>query len=234
MTTATATKEAKASAPPAKPDLTMTRDPAAIWPDATACPDFPLGGRDGALTRAEAEDRLRQLSARLNGDGPLRAPSEIERAEAVELHFTPAPSGVRFPVQAMFDALGFEGFIPTHGDKRADLIAKATHLRGYLRKLDAMAEQTKEATQRRTESGARRRLDAWEGYIESLEADAKGLAEGAARYRQFLADRGAHYRLMTMRSEVLEVQKEAIAAAEELGETPPALPGWVDEICKDA
>ena len=238
MGAATATAPAKASAHPAKPkpDLTMTRDPVAIWPDAQDCPDYPLQvagyQRSGALTRAEAEDRLRQFSGVLNGEGPLRAPTDAERAAALERYFMPAPKGFRLPGQEGLEARGFEGLIGAPGNRHADLIAKAVHLRGYLRKLAEREERARQNAQDRQDSAARRKLDAWAGYIEGLEAEAKGLADGAARYRQFLADKGAFYRLMTLRGEVSEVLKEASAAAQELGETAPTMPSWIDELCK--
>ena len=238
MGAATSPAPAKASAPPPKPmaDLTMMRDPVEIWPDPMDCPDYPLVlqgvNPDGPYSRDDAQDALRRLSGILNGKGPLRAPTDVERAEALEQYFEPAKRGIRFPDQAAFGARGFAGLIPARGDKRADLIARAVHLRGYLRKLDALAEQRAQAAQDRQDSAARRKVAAWAGYIAGLEAEAKGLADGAARYHQFLADKRAFYRLMTLRGEVSEVLKEATAAAAELGEDAPVMPSWIDELCK--
>lgn len=57
-------------------DLTLTKDPAAIWPDALDCPDFPLQSRGAefkpAWTREQAEGRLRSLSSRCAG-GVIRS-----------------------------------------------------------------------------------------------------------------------------------------------------------------
>lgn len=237
---ATDTKNATTSTQPRapKPDLTMLRDPIAIWPDAQDCPDYPLQiagyQHKSALTRAEAEGQLRHFSGILNGEGPLRVPSEAERADAIERYFKPEARGVRIPGQEGFDARGFRGLVGAPGNKHADLMAKAVHLRGYLRKLAEREERAKQNARDRKDNGARHKLDEYAAHLEGLEVRAKALAEGAARYRQHVADKGSFYQLLTMRSELSKVQAEASAAAQELGEAAPLLPNWIDDLCKDA
>ncbi|MCC5992489.1 MAG: hypothetical protein JJT99_08185 [Rhodobacteraceae bacterium] len=221
-----------------KPDLTLTKDPAAIWPDALDCPDFPLQSRGAefkpAWARADAEKRLRALSGILNGNGPLRAPTDAERAEALERHFKPRMAAIRGLREVTFETRGFPGLVGAIGTNHGDLIAEATHLRGYLRKLAVQAEQAAADAQARAERRARATLDDYRATIEAKKAEAEALADGAARYRQWLDDQRAYERLQAMPRDLEGLHQGAVAAAQELGEAAPKAPDWIETLCKPA
>ncbi|WP_333830597.1 hypothetical protein [Pararhodobacter sp.] len=220
------------------PDLTLTRDPATIWPDAMACPDFPLQSRGAAhkdaWSRKDAEARLRTVSGVLNGGGPLRAPTEEERADAMERYFQPRNPAVRSIRDEKFDARGFTGLMPATGSGNGDLIAEAVHLRGYLRKLAAQEERAATDQQDRAESNARSTLDNYRDSIAAKKAEAEALAEGAARYRQWLDDRAAFERLRLMPHDLERLRSGVVSAALELGEAAPPAPDWIETLCKGA
>ena len=215
-------------------DLTLARDPAAIWPDALDCPDFPLQ-RHGSLhkdawSRADAEARLRTLARRLNGAGALRAPSDDERTDIIARYFHPRNPAIRSINDGEFDARGFPGLTAATGNDHAFRIAEAVHLRGYLRKLDVQAEIAETRARDGAERRARHTLESYKAAMERMEAEATALADGAMRYRQWLEDQAAFERLRTMPADLVSLHRGAVAAAEELGEAPPEEPQWIKAI----
>ncbi|SLN09977.1 hypothetical protein ROJ8625_00137 [Roseivivax jejudonensis] len=212
-----------------KPDLTMVRDPASIWPDPFECPDYPLtvaGERlTGAYSRAQAEQKLRTLSKQMNGNHSLHKPSEHERSAALSTHFKQQRG--HGPARPLMNALGFTDMAPTQQGK---LIAQAVHLRGYLRKLEARDAEREKAAQERREHKARSKLERYSSYVDGLEAEADELLARAERYRQFLADKAAYHRVMDLRTEIDATHREAATAAAELGEPSPDRPAWIDKL----
>lgn len=199
----TTTREipAKPKAEP-KPDLTLLRDPAALWPDPEDCPD---PGEN--YTREWTEVQLQRASAILNGPGPLRAPTDDERGGAEEWLERRDPGG-----------------------RKRFMVERARHLRGHLRKLDAQAEAREKHAEQRKEQRAAKVGAQFEEHLERLYVEKDDLIAGAERYRQHLADKEAYGRVRFMRDEISQAHSAAVSAAREAGVEAPALPGWVEEI----
>jgi len=221
-----------------QPDLTMVKDVAAIWPDAMDCPDYPLQSRGAeykpAWAMADAEARLRTISRVLQSDAPLYAPSDAERAEAMERYFKPRNPAIRGLREEKFERQGFDGLVGAAGSNNGDLIAEAVHLRGYLRKRTLQAEQAAKDQAASAERRARHALDSYRDEIERYEAEATALVDGAARYRQWLDDQRAYERLQHMPRDLEGLHRGAVAAALELGEAAPKAPDWIETLCKSA
>ena len=122
-------------------DLTMVFDPAAIWPDPEACPDWPLT-TDGynrmhnpPRSLVEAQGSLSRLSRAMNDGKPATAPTEAQQAELQGRYFKARPSPTA--AHRVFDALGLTDIRAASPgvNSTAEQLVLACHLRGYIRKL---------------------------------------------------------------------------------------------------
>ena len=215
----------------AYPDLTLLRDPAALWPDATACPEWPfmMGQmRDERPTREQAEAALEKCIAQLHPNGQLRrAPTQAEVEGAIVYYFRKREpgEGAGSTKYDYFDAMGYEGL--AKGFEKPTLafcIVEATHLRGYLRKLDAEAEIAKENKARRDEDGLKVKVSRFEMMRGAHLAELDRLAEAEARHLQARADQMAHARCVELRRQLRLSHDDARAAARELGQPIDDLP----------
>ena len=215
-------------------DLTLLRDPAAIWPEPGDCPDWPLmtDGNRGAQNRPgleQAEARLADLMDILNPkDTPTRAPTKAEAETLTVQHFTkhePQPGENLSKIQRWTD-LGFAGFRPAGGmaGDKARMIAEGVHIRGYLRKLEALKAQSETLTTARAERRLKARVAGYTGLIDDHMTTLTQLAEAEARHLQMIEDRRAHERCIELRRTLRIRHADAIVAAAELGVDVPVLP----------
>ena len=215
----------------AKPDLTQLRDPVALWPDPNDCPDWPyvsMGERRGDLpTREMAEAKLATHIAVMHGeDATLRTPTKAEVDEAVRRYFTVLEPGSRSGKTDLFEALGYAGLNTSSSDNGgfAVRIVESTHIRGWLRKLDASEALNKEMTAGRDQRQVRSRVTAYTGIRDEYLAELERLAEAENRHLQAKADALAHARSVELRRSLRVRFDDAQRAARELGESVPDLP----------
>lgn len=197
-------------------DRRQVLDPAALWPGPVKCPDWPAVAAhqryDGSRGKAAAEARLELLGQLLNrGSGKLRSPTEDERAEEFARLFRKTGS--------QWHHLGIPSLSPLGmlAENDATLIVEAAHIRGYLRKLEAIAERDAEADRRRKESIARRTLEKYRSISATSIAEIKAMAEAAERHRQRIEDEKAFYRSKELRRQLDAMHSEAVTAAHALG-----------------
>lgn len=188
-----------------KPDLTLLRDPAELWPNPEDCPD---PGEN--YTREWTEAQLRRAAQALNGPGLLRAPTDKERIEAEEWLKRRDPFG-----------------------RKRSMVERARHLRGHLRKLDARADAQEKREAQHQQDRAARRIEQFDAHMQRLTAEKDDLIAGAERYRRHLADKEAHGRMRFMPDEIHASHGAAVDAAREAGVDEPVLPDWVKEIPDD-
>ena len=207
-------------------DRTMTFDPAEVWPDALACPDWPfLVGTmryEGPRGRYGAEARLEAVAAFLNrGEGRLTAPTGTEREAVIAGTFK--RSGGHWA------AIGLHNLSPLGRmvEGEAELIVEACHLRGYLRKLDALEAQAAEVKERRELAQARHTLESYDPEVAGELAEFKELANAAARHEQRVTDEIAYRRRHALREHVTVIHSAAASAASRLGVEPPPAPLFV-------
>jgi len=210
-------------APETKIDRTMIFDPINVWPDALDCPDWPMLTAtmryEGPRGRYGAEARLESVAACLNrGDGRLTAPNDGDRDAVISRTFKRAGS--------KWAALGLRDLSPLGmmAEAEADLIVEACHLRGYLRKLDALEVKAAKDKERRELAQARYTLDSYGPEAAGELAEYAELAEAAARHEQRIADEAASRRARALRDHMIAVHGEAVSAARRLDEQPPAAP----------
>ena len=215
----------------AVPDLTQLRDPAALWPEPSDCPDWPYsvtGERSGDPPNRElAEARLANHIVALHGeDATLRAPTEAEIETAISRYFSPMEPGSRSGKSDRFEALGFAGLNKALSDNGgfALRIVESTHLRGWLRKLDAQAELGDAAQTERAERELKARVHRYTGVRDGHLSEINRLAEAEARHLQAKADKLAHARCVELRRALRISHADAEGAAKKLGTTVPELP----------
>lgn len=214
-----------------KPDLTLLRDPAAIWPDPMDCPDWPLlaGGERKSLrpTREEAEGALANHIEALHGAGAtLRPPTKGETEAAIARYFQVREPGTGGGSSGRFDALGYQGLRKALSDTwgHSSRIIESTHIRGYLRKLDAEEEQANSIRVRRDEGQLKARVSRYTSIRGERLAELDKLKEAEERHLQMLADQRAHARCVEVRRQLRIGYADAKAAANDLGIDVPDLP----------
>ena len=215
--------------PAIAPDLTMGFDPAAIWPDPMDCPRYPFFELSKAMTSREAlRERLVQLVVSVNGYAlEYAAPDPDAVAGFVADHFKPKPPRLTDTTTRYCDAMGapFAGNVPDqHKAQRAMALIEAVHLRGWLRKLDALDAQAKAEAQTKAERQAQARLDEWQREVVELTAAIADRAEAEARHRQRIADEKAAKANTAARYTLKMHHAQATEAARVLGIDPPELP----------
>lgn len=211
-------------------DQTMTLDPAALWPNPLDCPDWPMeyGTRryEGPRGRQGAEMRLEQLKQHLNrGSGKLRAPTEDERKALFAKYF-----GVSGNPPPEWHSLGLAKLKPRDRtvERDARVIVDVAHVRGYLRKLDAMEARAAEGEEARKTEDARAKLDSFNRMVEKGRAELTELAEAEARHKQRIEDERAFRRCNDIRQNVRFAHHGACMAAGTLGVEGPPMPQFVD------
>jgi len=207
------------------PDLTQVLDVAELWPEPADCPAWPLNANQQSAAmnppapRSAAEQRLTTLNRALNGENPVREPTDDERQRLIEKHFTDEPLNAAYPgADWRYSALGLP-FIRDRvpSDKTPGMIVEAAHLRGYLRKMDAKAERDAKA---QAEAEQRRLQHKVEGFPERRQAlidELESLAEAEARHQQMLEDEKAAQRCRDLRQRIEGMARQAREAADQLG-----------------
>jgi len=215
----------------ALPDLTLLRDPADIWPEPTDCPNWPYssgGSRQGSPpTREDAEATLANHVDALHGkDATLRKPTKAEIEAAMSRYFSVIDPGVNSGKIARFAALGFPGLNRSLSDSGgfASRIVESTHIRGWLRKLDAAEEQNKTLQADRGERQLKGRLNRFKTICDSHVAELSELSEAEERHLQAKADLLAHARCVELRRTLRARHADAAAAAREMGVDVPDMP----------
>lgn len=215
----------------AMPDLTQLRDVEQIWPEPNDCPDWPYssgGERRGFIpSRENAEATLANHIDALHGrDAVLRKPTKGEVEAAISRYFSPREPGTGSGKMARWDALGFTGLNKAASDYEgfAARIVESTHIRGYLRKLDAQAEVGEALQTERAERALKARVSQYTRVRDDHLSEIDRLAEAEARHLQAEADKLAHARCVELRRTLRIRYADAEGAAKELGATVPELP----------
>lgn len=231
MSIITQTKLTKVPKAKVVPDLSLTRDPAEIWPKPESCPDFPLGGHLGsALSKQDAELRLKRLCATLNGPTNNSRTPTIEEREKIELkHFRKPMRGLASPQQERLAGQGFPGLIPIPGSQ-GHVIAEALHLRGHIRKLEARETSSQKDIVDTKKKHAERAKARFDSLVEGLEKQIPELLERTKRYTEHLADQQAYHKVMGMRDAIEDDARSAQAAAQAAEVDGPRIPDWVSKL----
>ncbi|WP_442577763.1 hypothetical protein ACSBOB_19600 [Mesorhizobium sp. ASY16-5R] len=216
MDTMTATRETI--------DLTLIFDPAILWPDPEACPEWPLFENERSRTmnggqgREHAEKRLASIDVALRRNKPARAPSNAEALAAQKRYFQTGN-----PPDGRWRVLGFGNLKPANvTSDDADAIVQATHIRGWLRKLDARQAAAAQAEADRKRRDLQRKIDFHADNAEGRKAELASLAEAEARHLQRIEDEKAFFRAFELRRMLQDGHAEAVRAATQLGVEPPA------------
>lgn len=212
-----------------RPDLTRIKDPAEVWPEPMDCPDWPLqsgGARlGGRSTRGDAEARLASIAAMVNSSAAeLREPTKADVARVLDAHFRKLATGEGGGPARRAAMLGFEGYRPIGNDGIGFNIVEATHVRGYLRKLDAEAEAMARREAIAEKTPLQRALATYQQEVATLLPELHNLTEAEARHMQRLADEKACARAEEIRRTLRARHAQAVSAANELGVEAPAAP----------
>lgn len=219
------TLTARGSAKDAETRIDRTRilDPKDFWPKATDCPDWPHLRPSqvymGARGKAGAEARLEHIGTFLNrGTGTLCVPSDTERDGEFARTFRRSGGN--------WYHLGINNLSPLGRmvEDEASLIVEACHIRGYLRKLEAIADQQAEAAEQRKKAEARRTLEDYRAKAPGHVAEIKELAEAVARHRQREEDERAVGLDRMHRDQLDTLYSAAVSAAHTLGLSVPDAP----------
>lgn len=218
-----------AEIPAIAPDLTLGFDPAAIWPDPMDCPRYPFFELSRPLaSRAAIHDRLVQLVVTVNGyAAEYAAPDPDAVAGFVAAHFKAKPPRLTDTTTRYCDAMGppFAGMVPDEKmARRAMAFIEAIHLRGWVRKLDALDAKAKAEAATKAEGQARARLDEWRREVAELTAAIVDRSEAEARHRRRVADEKAARANAAARYTLRMHHAQAMDAARVLGIDPPELP----------
>lgn len=214
------------------PDYSLLRDPAEIWPEPEDCPVYPTnaGGEvhgRGRYDKDEAEARLSYLIGLLgSSEGPFRAPTDAEKRAFMSRHFVIPEPGTNSGKMQRLARLGFGGLQTASGDlgRKAMAAVEAVHLRGYLRKLEAEAQQNEALTDDREKRKLKAVVTGFTAILGNHVAELNALAASEERHLQAKADALAHARCVELRRTLKIRYAAAEVAASELGQTIPDLP----------
>lgn len=204
-------------------DQTLVFDPAAVWPDPQACPDWsaPMGDR-ALASRGDAEDRLLMLHRTLGRGRPTRPPSPEEAEQLRSEHFREiTPDTGPWSLSLGLRGITWRDHVK---ESAARQMVEALHLRGYLRKLED-AETRRVET--RVAEQVLRHQDTVDGYADAcraLAAQADPLRDAAARHEQREADERAYFQLRELRQQRLALAGEAGRSAAILQVALPDVP----------
>lgn len=211
-------------------DRTRILDIEKLWPDPLDCPDWPIEfnhghtqrryngrkGRDGAV------EQLERLGELLNRGGRLHKPTAEEREDAFNRVFTRGGASFR-PAQE----LGLDlSPLDRTTEKQAEMIIQAAHVRGYIRKLDALQARAAEDEKRRKTEAAQKTVDGFAVLVDSSRKELTELAEAEARHRQRIEDERAFARCSDIRKNLMLAHGEARMAAHQLGVEEPPKPAF--------
>jgi len=199
-------------------DLTMTFDPAAIWPNAEDCPDWPL--TDDELNRrmnpprsmSQAQDHLAHLSRALNDGKPVTAPTDAQRTALRARYFKARTSPTA--THRIFDALGLADIRAASPgvNSVAEQIVLACHLRGYVRKLSERERLARERRDAARLAGLRDKVDHAPDQLARFAAELAEAEKGEKRHHQRLADEHAATRAAELRRAIDAITSEAAQA----------------------
>ena len=206
-----------------RPDLTRVFDPAVLWPDPSTCPDWPCDHPElGRPTRGygsmqDAEAALEILFRNVNQGGSLREPTKEDAAWCRKEYFQPGNAiNFRWPL------LGFGDLRPSPGHgSTAELIVEATHIRGYIRKLEAKAQRQTEADEQYRRSRLQRKIDHHKQNEPRLLRELRELEKAERRYFQRVEDEKAAARCLEIRDQLTAGHRDAVSAASALGVDAP-------------
>ena len=210
-------------------DMTHVLDPAEFWPDPMSCPDWPMEYDDGYSKRryegprgkAGAEMRMQMLGSALNrGITNLRKPTQEERAAEFARTFKRA--GSPFYRYGINDLAARDRLT----EDQARMMVDALHVRGYLRKLEAIEARQEEARKERPRAEARQTLARYRNTVDGSTEEIAALAEAAARHQQRIDDEKAFNRSRMLRQNLETLHANAVTAAHVLGEEAPARPAF--------
>lgn len=214
-------------------DRTLILDPATLWPDPLTCPDWPLMSSETASRsvvdrrRDALERELNAIARQVNADARhLRAPTDAER----EAMFSAMFEKGRPTDYPRWSALGLRDINPRERGRanEAQRLVEAAHLRGYLRKIDAIAAKAATEKERADKERAEERLRGFSEFVKQGEAELAGAAEAVQRHRQRIEDEKAFRRVRDLRLQLDAAHFEASQAARQLGIDPPEKPEWND------
>ena len=199
-------------------DLTMVFDPAAIWPNAEDCPDWPLA--NDALNRrmnpprslVEAQGSLSHLGRAMNDGKPVTAPTDAQRAELRARYFKARPSPTA--THRVWDALGLTDIRAASPgvNSTAEQIVLACHLRGYIRKLSERERLARERRAAARLAGLRDKVGRAPDQLARFAAELAEAEKGEKRHHQRLADEHAATRAAELRRAIDAITSEAAQA----------------------
>lgn len=210
-------------------DMTKMLDPTEFWgSDCSSCPDWPMLSPtqrvDGPIGRVGAERQLGSISDHLNRHRrELRAPTAEEREAVMRHHFI---RGEGTGPERWY-RLGILDMKPRQrglAEDTAHLLIEVLHLRGYLRKLDAVADAQTLIEVDRKQAQLRHVVDNFDTMATRMVAEHASLAAATARHRQRIEDEAAFRRSHDLRVNLVHAHSEASQAAYELGLKPPSMP----------
>lgn len=214
----------------ASPDLTMIVDVEALWPKPEDC---PAGLFDLDLPQGQAEEMLALLSRRCNGGKATRKPTPAECASALAAHFSGRNRAASGEWERQWDTMGgpFPDLAPAPGS-RGDVsfaIVRAVYLRGHIRRLQHVADQSvkrRQADAQRVQAG---KVAAFPDHLRRVEAEIAASTEAAARHAQRLKDEAMARGLPHLRISLEAVWRDACTAAAAIGEPSPPRPSILDQ-----
>jgi len=156
----------------------------------------------------------------------LRKPTKAETEDAISRYFSVIEPGVGSGKIARFAALGFPGLNSAVSDFKGfgSRIVESTHIRGWLRKLDAAEQQSEMLKADRDERQLKRRLNGFKTTCASHFPELSELSEAEQRHLQAKADALSHARCVELRRTLRAKHADAEAAAREMGVDAPELP----------
>jgi hypothetical protein len=209
-----------------RPDLTRVFDPAVLWPDPDACPNWPgdhpeLGRPSrGYGTIQDAEAALEILFRNVNQTGSVREPTNEDAAWCRNEYFQSGNA-----IDFRWPSLGFGDLRPRPGHGSIpELIVEATHIRGYIRKLEAKAKKQADADERYRLSSLQHKIDHYKQSEPRLLRELRELEKAERRYFQRVDDEKAAVRCANIRSHLEGAHRDAVSAASTLGVDPPIAP----------
>ena len=199
-------------------DLTRILDPAELWPDPEACPDWPLDASHVNLDGGSAQRRLESLYQALNRtSGPVPVPTPEQAAASRAEHFRPGPTNI-----PRWTALGITDLQPaSRTSDYTNLMVEAAHIRGHRRKLEARESRRQAHAADLARSAHQNRLDGFPAAQEAVLADLGRVGPGAARHARLEQDEKDYWAWIEAKRILQGIQDDATRAAKAVGVEPP-------------
>lgn len=197
-----------------RPDLSVVFDPADIWPDPEACPDWPLMSDEQRrmnqpFTVADAESKLTRFAFILNGSFKTYEPDKAECASIIKSLFVTGHSG--------WPGLGLNVISRSPGSNIQEAMVQSAHIRGWLRKLRARKDRQAEDAAKFADSKKRAAYESFLASVRSMSERLPELEEAEARHNQRIEDERAAVEASNVRSGLRHSKFELARAARELG-----------------